>query len=615
MPRIRARSFIILEFKDRHFFLIPNFVGYGVAYGVVFRAVDPRLLALLARQRRSILLGLACAGGVAGLTLLTIAFVRWVIGAVLALDTRALAFYALGVVALYGLKYFFNRGQTYYLMRAAHRLTADLRKEIFAKLHSLPLSFFNESRVGALESVLTQDVGLLQNGVLLARDLVIAPLLVIGGIAGLFLLSWKLALVSLVALPFVAWAIRQSARRVLRAQERVQEELGNMNAMMQESLNNIRLVKSFSAEEREVQRFEDHIERTFTSNMRVVARMASLRPLIEFIGAVAVALVIWVGGTLVAHTEMQPQDLLAFALALDYIVRGATGVGNLANVHSQMKAALHRIYDGLLNIREESRERKSGRVLAQVEGRIEFRDVSFVYPDGTRALQGVSFTMEPGTCTALVGKSGAGKTTLADLLLRFFDPTSGHIYFDGVEVRELATDWLRKQIGVVSQQTLLFAATIRENIAFGKPDATQEEIERAARLAHAHEFIQAMPNGYETLLGEKGVRLSGGEMQRIAIARALLVNPTVLILDEATSALDAMSERKVQEALEEAMAHRTTLMIAHRITTAARADQILVLSHGEIIERGTHSELLGRGGVYAAMFRAFSAGVMEETPG
>ena len=327
MPRIRARSFIILEFKDRHSFLIPNFGGYGVAYGVVFRAVDPRLLALLAQQRRSILLGLACAGGVAGLTLLTIAFVRWVIGAVLALDTRALAFYALGVVGLYGLKYFFNRGQTYFLMRAAHRLTADLRKEIFAKLHSLSLSFFNESRVGALESVLTQDVGLLQNGVLLSRDLVIAPLLIIGGITGLFLLSWKLALVSLVALPFVAWAIRQSARRVLRAQERVQEELGNMNAMMQESLSNIRLVKSFSAEEREVKRFEDHIERTFASNMRVVARMASLRPLIEFIGAVAVALVIWVGGTLVAHKEMQPQDLLAFALALDYIVRGATGVG------------------------------------------------------------------------------------------------------------------------------------------------------------------------------------------------------------------------------------------------------------------------------------------------
>lgn len=581
----------------------------------MLRAVDPRLLALFARQRGNILLGLVCAAGVSGLTLLTIAFVRWVIGAVLALDSQKLAFYALGVVSLYGLKYFFSRGQAYYLMRAAHRITADLRKEIFAKLHSLPVSFFNESRLGSLESVLTQDVGLIQNGFLIVRDMVTGPLLVLGGIVGLFLLSWKLALVSLIALPFVAWAIRWSAHRVMNAQEQVQQELGNMNAMMQESLNNIRLVKSFSVEEREVKRFDDHIERTFASNMRVVARLAGLRPLIEFIGAVAVALVIWVGGTLVACKEMQPQDLLAFALALDYIVRGATGVGNLVNTHSQMKAALNRIYEGVINLKPDSVEKKEGRTLASPEGRVEFRNVSFVYPDGTKALENVSFIMEPGTCTALVGRSGAGKTTIADLLLRFFDPTSGKIIFDGVDVREMATDWLRKQIGVVSQQTLLFAATIRENIAFGKPEATQEEIERAARLAHAHDFIQAMPNGYETLLGEKGVRLSGGEMQRVAIARALLIDPKVLILDEATSALDVMSERIVQEALEEAMTNRTTLLIAHRITTAARADQILVLSHGEIVERGTHAELLAKGGVYAAMVRAFSAGVLEEAPG
>ncbi|MCH8274543.1 MAG: ABC transporter ATP-binding protein [Armatimonadetes bacterium] len=577
------------------------------------RRIDPRFVAQLKRQRKPLVAGLLCAAGASLLTLLTVFFLREVIGAVLHFDSRLLALLSLSVIALFSVKYWFTRGQIYYLMMAAHRLTADMRKQIFDRLQSLPMAFFNEKRVGSIQSVLTNDVMVIQNGVALVRDVVTGPMLVVGGIATLFILSWQLALVSLVALPPVAYAIRTSAGRVRRAQHKVQHELGNMTAMMQESLSNVRIVKSFSAEKRETERFDDHVEMALASNMRVVRRLAALRPLIELIGAAAVAAVIWVGGVLVADGRMSPESLLAFALALDYIVRGATGVGNLANNYSQVLAATDRVYREVLDVESDIEEDKDAITPPEPQGRVEFRNVSFTYPDGTEALKNVSFVVEPGKSTALVGRSGSGKTTIADLLLRFYDPTEGHISFDGIDIRDLKTDWLRRQIGVVSQQTLLFATTVGANISFGKPDATQEEIERAAQLAHADEFVKAMPNGYNTVLGERGVRLSGGEMQRVAIARALLVDPTVLLLDEATSSLDAVSEQKVQAALDQIMKERTTLLIAHRLTTAARADQILVISNGEIVERGSHTELMAVGGAYAIMYRAFGAGVFEET--
>lgn len=575
------------------------------------RTFDPRFLNLLKQQRKAIALGLTCAFFVGLIELATIGFIKYTVEAIQAADTRLLGIICLSVVGLFGLKYWFTRGQTLYLTLAAHRLTANLRKQLFAKLQTLPIAFFNNRRTGEIQSVITNDVSVIQAGVPLVRDMVTSPVQAFGGLAALFLLNWKLALVSIVAVPPVALAILLNSRKVRSAQKQVQEKLSDMTATMQESLEATRLVRAFTAEERESERFNQSVEATFSSNMRVVRRIASLKPLIELIGAGAIAAVMWFGGLLVASHQMGVGDLMAFVFALDRINRGATGIGGISNVYSQVLGATDRVYQEVLDVQSDIREDPDATTLPAPKGHIRFENVSFAYPDGTIALRSVSFDLRPGECVALVGSSGAGKTTIADLILRFYDATEGRITFDGVDIKKLQTSWLRSQFGVVPQQTFLFAATIRENIAFGKPDATDEEIRQAACLAHADGFIREMPDGYDTVLGERGIRLSGGEMQRIAIARALLVDPCVLLLDEATSSLDAVSERIVQEALEEIMRERTTLLIAHRLTTAARADKIIVLSRGRVDEMGSHQQLMAAGGTYAGMYRAFSSGVFD----
>lgn len=543
----------------------------------------------------------------------TVAILKLVGDALEARNATLLAQLCIGVVVVFVAKYFFTFGQVYYLSKAAQRLTADLRTDLFRKLHELPVAYFNEKQVGELQSVLTNDVTVIQSGVPMVREVVDAPVKVVLGLASLFFLSWQLALISLIALPPVAWLIQYNARKVKNAQVEVQEDLSDLQTVMQESLSSVRIVKAFNAEAREVSRFADRVERAFASGIRLVRRIAVLKPRVELVGAVALAGVCWIGGVLVIDGALTIPALLAFGFALDKIVNGAKGMGQISQVYSQVAAATERVYRQVFEIQPDIRNQLDARTLDAPRGRIEYRNVSFTYPDGTKALDSVSFVVEPGTVTALVGRSGAGKSTVADLLLRFYDPTEGAILFDGVDIRELDVNWYRRQIGVVPQQTVLFATTLRENVAFGNDSATDEQIKRAMCMAHADEFVERLPEGANTLLGEKGTRLSGGEMQRIAIARALLVDPVILLLDEATSSLDAMSERRVQEALDEVMHGRTTLMIAHRLSTAARADQILVFSHGAVIERGTHATLQKSNGAYAAMYQAFNAGLLDET--
>lgn len=573
--------------------------------------LDPRFLALIKRQRAPLALGLLCSGISSLLDLSSIAFIYWTIDAIERGDPRLLGLLCIGVVIVYAVKYFFTFGQTYFLSKAAQATTEDLRGQIFEKLHSLPISFFNRQRVGALQSVITNDVTVIQNGIAIVRDAVTGPLLVIGGVAALLILSWKLTLVALLALPFVLIVIRSTARKVRTAQDEVQHELASMTSLMQESLNSVRVVKSFNAEGREVLRFRDQLRRNFDKNMDLVRRIAALKPSTELIGAIALAATMFVGGYLISQGEMAIKDLLAFGFTLDKIKNGANGIGNLSNTYNQIVAAVERIFREVLDVKSDLPESRENKIIPDPKGRIEFHNVSFQYPDGTRALEDVTFTIEPGRSVALVGRSGAGKSTITDLVLRFYDPTEGRITFDGIDLRDLDVNWLRQNIGVVPQQTLLFASTIRQNIAYGNPDATTAQIEHAARLAHADQFIETLTEKYDTVLGERGTRLSGGEMQRVAIARALLVDPALLILDEATSSLDAESERKVQQALDEVMCARTTLVIAHRLNTAARADKIIVLNRGRIIEMGSHEELLAKNGTYAGMFRAFNTGVFD----
>jgi subfamily B ATP-binding cassette protein MsbA len=337
--------------------------------------------------------------------------------------------------------------------------------------------------------------------------------------------------------------------------------------------------------------------------------------MVELLGAIALAVTVYACGVMTQTSNVGVPDLVAFAYALDIINQGARNLGALNQTMAQVQAATDRIYKEVFDVEETIADAEEAMELPSPVGRVEFRNVSFAYPDGTEALKNVSFVIEPGTSLALVGPSGAGKSTIADLLLRFYDPTSGEVLFDGVDIRKLKLSWYRGQIGVVPQQTFLFAGPVWDNIRLGMPNATDDEVVEAAVAANADSFIRSTPDGYATELGERGVRLSGGEGQRIAIARALVRKPRILLLDEATSNLDAVSEKIVTEALDKVMHERTSLFIAHRLTTAARADRIMVLRRGEVLEIGSHEELLARQGAYSGMYRAFTEGVLDGNVG
>ncbi len=541
-------------------------------------------------------------------------FIKLVVDAVSHKNATQLVWLSLAVIGLYVFKYVFTRGQAYYLSRAAARLTSDLRLRVYEKLQRLPIGYFNEKRSGAIQSVLTNDINVYQNAVTAVRDSIDGPIKVLVGTITIFILQWKLALAGIVVLPILAAVIQRNSRKMKVAQEQVQTDLASLTAMMQESLQGVRVVKSFGAEQTMIDRFQVLIEHSFQSQMQAVRRIANLRPMVELIGAGGLAFVVLLCAKLVSDGLLEVGDLAGFLMALDVINQGAKQLGALRQTTAQVEAATDRIYDQVLNAPEPAEESSSGEELPSPQGRIEFRHVSFRYPDGTCALSDVSFELQPGESLAVVGPSGAGKSTLADLMLRFYDPTEGEVLLDGVDIRTLNPRWYRSLIGVVPQQTFLFAGTIADNLRLGAQQASDDQLRHAAESAHLHGVLER-DGGLNSELGERGARLSGGEAQRIAIARALVRDPLILLLDEATSSLDAITEKRVQEELQEAMRGRTTLFIAHRLTTAARADRILVLRKGEALELGSHEQLMAKDGIYAGMFRAFTSGVMPDELG
>ena len=587
---------------------------------------DPRLAAELKRQRKTILTGLACVAvgalldaGVMPLLQLSIAAIgkaapvhRPGIAVHMGGDiheVHLLGVICLIVVALYGSKYWFTRGQAYYLSKAAARLSSDMRERLFAKLQRLPVSYFGERRVGAIQSVLTNDVNVYQNAVTIIRDSIDGPIKAIAALGYIIYTQWELGAITLLFLPPMAFVINRNGRKMRLAQAQVQEDLADLGASTNESLQGMRVIKAFSAEEQSQARYRDLVERSFQSQMIAARRFATLRPLVELIGAGALATVLYICGWLAFLDQLELGQIAAVIFALDKFNQGLKSLGNVTSTYNQVQAANSRLYKEVLDVPDQV-ESDGATTLATPSGRIEFSHVTFRYPDGTEALRDVSFVLEPGTSLALVGPSGAGKSTIADLLLRFYDPSEGAILFDGVDLRELRLGWLRTQIGVVPQHTFLFAGSVAENIRMGSPDATVPEIVEASRMAHADEFVDRMEATYASEIGEAGIRISGGQRQRLAIARALVRKPTILLLDEATSALDATSEKAVTEALDEVMRQRTTLFIAHRLTTAARADRILVLAKGQVVETGSHAELMEANGAYAGLFRAFSGGIL-----
>ncbi len=583
-----------------------------------------RLLAYLRPHRMTIVAGLLCAAAVSGITTLLTWAVKLTINAMERGEVGRLNFICMVVVVVFVVKGLVTYGQAYFLSLVAQRITTRLRDDIFAHLHTLSLSFFNRRRTGAIMSTLTNDVPVIQNATMTIRDVVSAPLTIIASFSLLFYISWRLTLAAIICVPLMGLVISKIGKRIRRISDLVQVKLADITTIIEETVAGVRIIKSFATETHEIRRFSEENERTFLTVIKGVKKSAQLRPIIEFIGAFGIALVLFLGGNEVAYnakliskglppiSNMTSTGALAmFVLLLQQVARAVSDIGGINNTRQQALAAASRIFSEVLDQKSDVQEKPDARPMPPIEGRIVFENVSFAYNEGEDVLHEISFEAKPGEVIALVGLSGAGKSTLVDLIPRFYDVKSGRILIDDIDIRDVTLHSLRRQIGIVPQETWLFAGTLRDNIAYGNREATDEQIRNAAYAANAY-FIDGMPDKFDTLVGERGVRLSGGERQRISIARAILMNPRILILDEATSSLDASSEALVQEALDQLMKGRTTLVIAHRLSTILGADRILVMDKGRIVESGTHAQLLGAGGLYSQLYeRQFRAELQE----
>jgi subfamily B ATP-binding cassette protein MsbA len=521
---------------------------------------------------------------------------------------RALLVIAVAVVVTELLRCGLAYGRTYLGQYIGGRTLIDLRMELFERLQRLSLSFYESQRVGDLMSRLTTDVSLVQQ--LVSADMtsyITAPGIVLAGLAIMFVINWKLTLLVLIFAPLTAQVVTSTGRRIRRLTRSQQERIADLNARLHERLASMRIIQSFTREEYEIGEFRRLNERTFDAVIRV-ARVAALSPqAIQFLATSSFVLVVAYAGMLIIREQLSLPALMGYFALTQRVGVYFVKFGSLHLRVQQSLAALGRV--GEVIAREpDITESPEAEPLPPVAGSIAFRDVSFRYPDGEEVLRGVDLEIESGKAIALVGPSGAGKTSLANLIMRFYDPSEGCIEIDGCDLRRVTLHSLRSQIGLVPQETILFGGSVEENIRYGRPEASHEEVVAAAEAANAHDFIQDLPHGYEAEVGERGVKLSGGQRQRIAVARALLKDPRILILDEATSSLDAESEGLVQEALERLMKGRTTLIIAHRLSTIRKADRILVLSDGRIVEQGTHEELLGRGEAYTRLYRLQQGG-------
>jgi subfamily B ATP-binding cassette protein MsbA len=519
------------------------------------------------------------------------------------------------ILAAFAVKNAFHFARLYLLARAEQGINRDLRDALYGHLVGLDLAFFGRVKTGQIVSRLTTEIELVRTLVTaeLSRVLSAAFEFVVAVIA-MLLISWKLTLAAFVVIP-AAMAIWGPLVAVLRRRDRRVLHLGGeVNAHVAETVAGIRLVKSASAEAVERGRFRRLTNDYFRQFMRAERARALAAPMTEMLAAGGTAVLLWYGARLVVGSELTGAQFVGF---LGLSLKLYSPVKNIAKFPALAQPGLvaaERVLE-FLEARPEVAEAPDAVALPSFRREIAFEDVTFSYGEGEPALHDVSFRVPKGSMLALVGPSGSGKSTVVDLLCRFFDVSGGRITIDGVDVRHVRIADLRALMGIVSQETLLFHDTVRANIAYGRPDATDSRIQAAARAAHAHEFIQGLPRGYETVVGERGVELSGGQRQRIAIARALLRDPEILVLDEATSALDSESERVIQDATSRLLAGRTVFVIAHRLSTVQRADQILVMDRGRVVERGTHAELMAAGGPYHRLYKSQVEAAVAAGPG
>jgi ABC-type multidrug transport system fused ATPase/permease subunit len=512
-------------------------------------------------------------------------------------------FFLLAGLANWGMSYL----QTYLTGWVGERILADLRNKLFGHLQNLSLGYYERNRAGVIISRLTNDVEaldqLVTDGV---TSLVQNTLTLVGTAILLFVLDWRLALATLAVIPLMAVATVIFRVRSTRAYREVRERLGLLTATLAEDIAGMRMVQAFTREQQNIENFRTVAERYRDSNMQTVVLNGWYFPFVDLLSSIALAVVLGYGGHLYFQGSVTLGTLFAFMLYVQNFFDPVQQLSQLYNTFLSATAALDKIMD-VMDEEPQVVDAPGAAALPQVQGHVRFEDVRFSYGTGPEVLHGLSLDVQPGTTVALVGHTGAGKSTIAKLLARFYDPTSGRITIDGHDLRDVTQASLRRQLGIVPQEGFLFAGTVTENIAFGRPDASSEDVVRAAQAVGAHDFIMRLEDGYETQLQERGSRLSLGQRQLVALARALLADPRILILDEATSSVDIGTERRIEQALRLLLAGRTAFIIAHRLSTIRDADLIVVLEYGQIVEQGSHDELMRRRGLYTSLYGDWAA--------
>lgn len=535
-------------------------------------------------------------------------YIPWIIKDVIdevlaAKDMKLLNMIAAGIVLVFFLRGIFFYGQTYIMSYVAQKVIVDIREALYRHLQKLSMSYFESRRTGAIMSYITNDVTVLQTALAQSViDLVTEGATLIGSIVAIFAIDWKLSLLTLITLPLLLHAINVFGKKLRIAGRVNQERAADITSILQETVVSVRVIKSFAREEYEIERFGRENLKNYQAQMKTAQLMATLTPIMEFLAAIGVTVIVWYGGREVIDGYLTSGSLIAFLI---YVVNLSNPVKRLARVYGAIQGALaasQRVFD-VLDTKPLIKDAPEAIELDKVKGNVSFQNVNFEYKAGELSLIDICLEAKAGQVVAIVGPSGAGKTTIANLIPRFYDPVSGQIEIDGVDIRGVTLQSLRKNIGIVPQETVLFNGTVYENILYGDLEASRDDVIRAAKAANADKFITQMNKGYDTEVGERGTKLSGGQRQRLAIARAILKNPQVLILDEATSALDNESEALVQEALDQLMIGRTSFVIAHRLSTVQRADMILVMEKGRIVEQGTHFELIAAGGLYSKLYQ------------
>jgi subfamily B ATP-binding cassette protein MsbA len=493
------------------------------------------------------------------------------------------------------------------LQHAAMRLVCDLRIQLFAHLQTLSLRYFDRTHTGETVSRVSQDTGevyTLTNGFLI--NLIADSVTVVAVVGFLFYVDWRLAAATCAVMPLFVFNYLYNRRRMREESRTHRQNWDRVMGFLHEKVSSARVIKSFVREQGEITTFSGGINADFFNYSRIVMRNTKLAVIADLLGSIGALVVLGYGGWLVVKGQMGVGTLVAFNAYIAFVFPPIVRFVDLATIFQRAITGLENVF-ALLDTKPEVADLPDAAPLPPIRGDVEFRRVSFDYnieattPGGPRTLKDVSFRIQAGQVAAIVGPSGSGKSTIINLLARFYDPASGEVLVDGHDIRHATSDSFRQQIGIVLQENVLFSGTLEDNLKYGKPDATREEIIAAATTANAHDFIVALPDGYSTVVGERGAQMSGGQRQRIAIARAILKNPRILIFDEATSALDLASERLIQQAMERVMRGRTTFIIAHRLSTIQRADQILVMDQGRLAEHGTHLELLALEGLYARL--------------